>query len=93
MKQFVTNFVWLDLNPYFKASGSKSALRRRSRSGSSKNEYRSTALVERRDKYEITNFFYFYSSFRMFYHGSRTRFFLIGSGFLADSDPDSGKIV
>ena len=38
-------------------------------------------------KYNI--FFYFYPSFRTFFHGSG--FFRIGSGFLADPDPDSEK--
>ena len=34
-------------------------------------------------------FFYFYPSFRTFFHGSG--FFRIGTGFLADPDPDSEK--
>ena len=41
-------------------------------------------------KYNI--FFYFYPSFRtFFFHWSGSGFFRIGSGFLADPDPDSEK--
>ena len=42
-------------------------------------------------KYNI--FFYFYPSFKTFFHGSGSGFFRIGSGFLADPDPDSDKKV
>ena len=42
-------------------------------------------------RYEIKHFLYFYLSFRTFFHG--LGFFRIGSGFLADPDPVSEKIL
>ena len=49
------------------------------------NSVKSASLLDM--KYNII----FYSSFRTFLHGSRSRFFRIGSRFLADPDPDSTK--